>query len=199
MRLGIDLDGVLYDFGDSVRRYLNSIGRTYGFKDDHPEPHTWNFYEYWGMDLPEFKKICDDGVDAGYVFCGPARPGAVEAVTEVYEAGHDLIVITDRSFGRDPKNSQANTLEWWESNGFPPFDEIVFSSDKTCVSTDIFIEDKLENYDKLIAAGTPCFLINRAWNFVPGGDGRTRIDDISEYPALVEQMAQDGVVDLSLV
>ena len=51
MRVGFDLDGVLYDFGDSVRRYLRSVGREYGFKDDAPEPHTWNFYEYWHMDV----------------------------------------------------------------------------------------------------------------------------------------------------
>jgi len=181
MRVGFDLDGVLFDFGKSVREYLTSIGREYGFKDDKPEPHTWNFFEYWGMDAKEFVQVCHDGADAGYIFQNNVRPNAVAAVTLVKKAGHKIIVVTDRSFGTTPSVSEEATKKWWKASGFPDYDELHFSPDKTIVPTDIFVEDKLENYDKLMAAGTECWLINRDWNTEGGPDDRQRINDVMDY------------------
>ena len=190
MRVGFDLDGVLYDFADSVVRYLDSIGKNYTHLDDADEPHTWSFFEHWGMDSREFAQHCHDGADAGFVFCGGTRPGAVEAVQAVKDMGHEIIVITDRRFGSVPQVSEINTKFWWHNNGFPRYDEIYFTPDKTIVPTDIFVEDKLENYDALTAAGTQCLLINRPWNQVRTGDFRRRIGDISEYPAIVARAAE---------
>lgn len=187
MRVGFDLDGVLFDFGNSVRRYLDSIGREYGFKDDAPEPHCWDFFEYWGVTREDFVQICHDGVDAGYIFSGGVRPNAVQAVHKVYAAGHDVVIITDRSFGTTPEASHNATREWLAQHDIP-YDELHFSSDKTIAPTDCFVEDKLENYDALTKAGVKCYLINRPWNQVKGGDYRDRINDISEYPAKVEEL-----------
>lgn len=198
MRVGFDLDGCLYDFGESVRRYLDSIGRPYGWKDDHHEPHHWDFYEYWGMDRHEFAQICHDGADAGYIFCGDTRPGAVEAVERVARLGHEIIIITDRQFGSTPEVSHKNTTEWLAQHGIE-YDELVFSANKNAVPTDMFVEDKLENYDALIDAGVDAYLINRAWNQVPGGDARKRIDDISDYVEIVAQVTEKGFADLSFV
>lgn len=179
---------MLYDFGAAVIRYLDSIGQNYTHKDDSDEPHSWDFYEHWGMDRNTFAQHVHNGADAGYIFTGPTRPGAVEAVQAVADMGHDIIVITDRQFGSTPEVSWTNTKTWWKENGFPAYEEIHFSADKTIVPTDIFVEDKLENCDALMAAGTTCWLINRPWNQVPEDDYllRFRIDDVSQYPELVE-------------
>lgn len=185
LRVGFDLDGVLYDFGDSVRRYFTSIGREYGFKDGATEPHSWDFYEYWGMTREEFAQHCHDGADAGFVFCGGTRPGAVEAVQAVKEMGHEIIVITDRQFGTTPSVSHENTKRWWRENGFPDYDELHFSADKTIVKTDIFVEDKFENYMDIHRAGGMCWLITRPWN-AQHDNVMYRIEDISEYPIMVE-------------
>lgn len=190
MRVGFDLDGVLYDFGDSVKRYLQSIGKNYEFMAGADEPHTWNFFEHWGMDASEFVQLCNDGADAGYIFCGETRPNAVETVKAVKDMGHEIIVITDRKFGSSPEVSELNTINWWAGNGFPEFDEIYFSADKTCVPTDIFVEDKLENYDALTLAGTECWLINRPWNQERGQDYRRRIDHVGEYAEKVAEKAR---------
>lgn len=189
MRVGFDLDGVLYDFGNSVRRYLDSIGTPYGWKDDKPEPHHWNFYEYWGMDLAEFKQVCHDGVDAGYIFQGDVRPNAIDSVRRVAELGHEVIIITDRQFGSKPENSHAATTEWLAQHGIE-YDELVFSADKTAVPTDFFVEDKRENYDALRKAGVAAYLITRDWNIDEQyglKDGRYRINDISDYADIIEQ------------
>ena len=196
MRVGFDLDGVLYDFGNSVRRYLDSIGRPYNFHADKDEPHTWDFYEHWGMDRTEFVQVCHDGVDAGFIFSGPARPNAAEAVRRVSNLGHEIIIVTDRFFGSKPANSHVATKEWLEQHGIE-WDELVFSPDKCCVSTDMFVEDKLENYDHLVANGVDTYLITRDWNKVEGGDARKRITDVLDYAEAVERVTAQGFADLS--
>lgn len=184
MRVGFDLDGVLYNFGDSVQRYLEHIGKGEIWKSGPTKGSYWDFYKDWGWTFPQFKQLCDDGADDGFIFCGPTREGAVEAVNKVKALGHDVIIITDRAFGASPKVSQSNTLLWLAEHGIP-YDEIHFSADKTCVPTDMFVEDKLENYDALRLAGVDTYLINRAWNLQPN-DYRVRINNVMEYAQLVE-------------
>lgn len=105
----------------------------------------------------------------------------------VKDAGHEIIVITDRSFGTTPAVSESATIEWWKEYNFPPFDEIHFSPDKTIVPTDIFVEDKVENFKALWKAGTPTYLINRPWNDHFDA-GYYRISDVVEYPNKVDEL-----------
>lgn len=184
LRVGNDLDGVYYDFGASFNRYLATIGIAPVFAS--AEPDRWTFFDHI-MTPAEFLQHCHDGVEAGVIFRGPARPGSFETLWSIYDAGHDIIVITDRSFGKTPESSQKATLEWWyDENDFPPISEIAFTPDKTSLPTDVFVEDKLENYDALINSGTPCALINRPWNLQD--DGRFRIADVTDYPSVIEKI-----------
>lgn len=185
MRVGVDLDGCCYSFGDSVHRYLCSIGLGDLWKSGpNPEPY-WEFFKDWGWTSQQFVEMCNDGVDAGIIFRGPTRDNAPQALREIKQAGHEIIIITDRSFGSTPASSERATLAWLAEHQMP-FDEIYFSPDKTISPTDIFVEDKLENYDDLTRAGVECWLINRAWNR-EDGDNRNRIDSISEYPKKVAE------------
>jgi hypothetical protein len=108
--------------------------------------------------------------------------------------GHEIIIITDRSWGSDPRNSHRNTVEAFARAGIE-YDELHFTADKTSVEVDTMVEDKLENYDALIAAGTPTWLINRAWNHVPEGDARNRIDSIVDYADAIEAITIIGYHD----
>ena len=186
-KIGIDLDGVLYNFGDSVKRYLEHTDRGHIWKSGPTDTPYWDFYKDWGWTGEEFVELCNDGVDAGIIFRGPMRMHAAGAVIKLYNAGHDLIIITDRSFGSDPEKSQEATKLWWKENNLPPYHKLIFSSDKTVEYTDFFVEDKLENYDALTAAGTDTYLVNRPWNYVDGEehDTRQRIDCVCFYPVKV--------------
>jgi len=204
LRVGFDLDGCLYDFGNSVRLYLDSLGREYGWKDGADEPHCWDFNEYWKMSRAEFAQVCHDGVDAGYIFSGDARPNAAEAVNRVADMGHKIIIITDRFFGTDIYNgegfvnpSHIATEQWLAEHGIP-YHELHFSANKLIVPTDTFIEDKLENYDTLTEGGVKSYLINRPWNQVPGGDARNRISDIIDYANEIELITAQGFADLTV-
>lgn len=195
-RVGFDLDGVLYNFGDSVKRYLDHIGQGHIWKSGPTKGVFWDFYKDWGWTSQQFVQLCNDGADAGFIFTGPIRDHAVEAVERVARLGHEIIIITDRQFGTTPKVSHDNTTEWLAQHGIE-YDELIFSADKTCVPTDFFVEDKLENYDALVAAGTNTFLINRAWNVVEGGDARMRIDSVLDYATFVEEYTKMGYAQTS--
>lgn len=187
MRVGFDSDGVLDNFGEGVRSALEARGQGHIWKSGPTVKPFWNFYEDWGWDFGQFKELVDWGVDNGYIFTGHWRDNAIEAVRKVAAMGHEIIVITDRSWGSNPINSHLNTIKAFQTAGIP-YDELHFDRNKTCVPTDIFVEDKIENYDALEAVGTEVWLINRPWNDV--SDHRNRIDDVSEYPAKVAAKAK---------
>lgn len=187
MRVGFDLDGVLFNFGQSVKDYLEATGQEHLWKSGpNPKPY-WDWYKDWKWTTPQFLQFCHDGVDAGYIFRGNVRDNAVAAVQAVKDAGHEIIVITDRNFGIEPSNSWNATREWWIDAGFPMYDELIFSADKTSRKTDIFVEDKIANFEALWDAGTPTYLITRPWNDdFDAGD--YRISDVVEYPNKVDEL-----------
>lgn len=182
MRVGIDLDGVCYDFAEAFVRYLRYSGNTdYDIVDG--EPDKWYFYKDWGMSTQSFLQHCHDGADAGIIFGeGGQRDNASRAVNRISRHGHSIHIITDRSFGTTPAVSEKNTRLWLDQNGFV-YDTIDFSADKTCRKTDVFIEDKLENYDALVEAGVDCYLVNRPWN--TKRDKRKRVFDIEHFADLI--------------
>jgi hypothetical protein len=191
LRVGVDLDGVNYDFGASLRRYLLSVG--------YPEhlmtaPQRWEFYLDWGLTDAQFIDACHKGVDAGIIFrSGGTLPGASAALHRIADAGHEIHIVTDRSFGTDDA-SQRMTREWAAEHDLP-YTSLSFSRDKTVVPTDVFVEDKLENYDALTAAGRVVYLIDRPWNQVPGGDDRRRVGSISDFADAVVSGEAEALVD----
>lgn len=180
MRVGLDLDGVIYNFHASLRHYLHN---NVGLKTPLPEPLVWNYHDSWGMSLQEWLDHFANGVDAGVVFSyGRPMAGAVEMVKNLQKSGHTIHVITDRSMGK-PGNAASATVAWWNKY-LPPFDSITFSRDKTVVKTDVMIDDKLENYDALVEAGCDAYLLNRSWNKHSAfgyDDGRQRVSSLAEF------------------
>ena len=178
LRVGFDLDGIGYNFGESVQRYLEMTGRGDLWRSGPTPKPYWDFYKDWGWSGKEFVQFCNEGADAGVIFCGGIRPNFAETVRAVKRLGHDVVIITDRSFGKSPEVSQGHTRDWLSQHNIP-YDELHFSPDKTIAPTDIFVEDKKENYQSLMAKGTETWLITRAWN--DDFDAENRISDISEY------------------
>lgn len=198
MRVGFDSDGVVDNFHAGVRQTLEVTGQGHLWKSGPNKKSYWNYFEDWGWDFKQFKELCDYGVDEGIIFSGHFFDNARESFQRVRDMGHKAVIITDRAFGSDPMNSQRNTIAAYKKAGIE-YDEIHFTADKTSIDIDTMVEDRLENYDALIHAGTPTWLVNREWNEVPGLDGRNRINDVSEYVDAIERVTQQGYADLSLV
>jgi hypothetical protein len=195
MRIGFDIDGIGFTFGDSCKKHLDHTGRGHLWKSGPtPDPY-WDWYKDWGWTSQEFVDFCNEAADCGCLFSGPVREGYKEAIDAVANMGHEIIVATDRTFGATPSVSENITINWFIEHEMN-YDELHFTADKTSANCDFFIEDKLENYDALILAGVKAYLLNRPWNQVPGGDGRNRINDISEYVDAVAEATQKGYADL---
>lgn len=196
MRIGFDIDGVGFNFADSCHRYLIEIGQGHLWKSGPTPVPFWDWYKDWGWTSAQFVEFCHAGVDAGFIFAGDVRPGYVESIMAVAQMGHEIIIATDRPFGATPEVSQKLTVEWLEQHGIE-YDELHFTADKTTARADMFIEDKLENYDALVASGVNAFLLNRPWNQLEGGDARNRVDTMEEYTEAVRQVTEQGFADLT--
>lgn len=194
--VGNDLDGVGFNFGDSCHRYLVATGQGHLWKSGPTPDPFWDWYKDWGWTTEQFLEFCHAGADAGYIFSGPAREGWVDMMDRLAEAGHYIVIITDRAFGATPEVSHKLTVDWLHEHNVY-YDELIFSADKTCRPTDFFIEDKLTNYDALVEAGTHAFLLNRPWNIVDGGDARNRIDRCEQFADAIENAVTQGFHDLS--
>lgn len=202
MRVGFDSDGIIDTFGDGVYETLVATDQGHLWKSGPTKEAIWNFYEEWkntdgsSWTFEQFKELVDYGVDHGIIFSGHWRDGALDSLKRVAQLGHEIIIITDRSWGSDPRNSQRNTIEAFARAGIE-YDELHFSADKTVVKVDTMVEDRLENYDALIASGTPTWLVNRSWNRVPNGDARNRINSVTEYADAIEVITKQGFADLT--
>lgn len=185
------MDGVNILFAEAVWEYLRQIGKVTG---PCPKVNNWYFYREpaWGsMTDKSFVETCHAGVDAGVIFkYGKPLEGSKEAVNAVYDAGHKVIIVTDRSFGsNDGKASRQATFWWLREHGYK-FHEVVFTADKTTVTLDIMVDDKVENFVALRDHGVECYLLNQPWNQHVNA-GKKRIYHINEYPRLVEKKVNE--------
>lgn len=175
MRVGLDLDGVCYDFGSALRDWL----RARGWESSLPEPQTWYFYRAWGLTDQEFGEQVNAGVAAGWIFRnGEPLRWSLEGAKALKADGHTIHVVTDRFFG-PAGDAQAATVEWLTRWGFP-YDSVTFSKDKTVVRLDAMVDDRLENYDALEAAGVEAYLLDQQWNREIGDD-RRRVKTVYDF------------------
>lgn len=184
MRVGIDLDGVVYNFGESLRQFLITSGLK--TEDEVEAPITrWEFYEDWGMDLDEFKHCVSLGVNRGFIFAkGSPIPHTRMGWEMLRDGGHSIHIVTDRFFGISGE-AQFSTIDWLSRHGLS-FDSITFTSDKTVANVDVMVDDKPENWQALTEAGVPCFLMNRRWN--QHVHGAVRVYDLPDYASIVDRM-----------
>ncbi|WP_179276759.1 5' nucleotidase, NT5C type [Rhodococcus sp. RS1C4] len=196
-RIGIDLDGVFYDFGAAFRSHLSAEG----WDDASFSPqNTWYFYREWGITDQQFVGHCHDAANARTLW-NHNQPNAEDLthLRRLQKQGHTLHVITDRSFGRHPGISHEATARWLAEANFP-YDTLTFSRDKTVVRTELMIDDKLSNYDELEQSGCVPVLYDRPWNRDENlvsvdhfGDGqhldlrRRRVSSIAEFAEFVNQ------------
>lgn len=179
MRIGFDVDGVLYNWHSSVRQHL-------GFDlEQAPDPTAWHFHETWGLTSEEFGQAVVSGIESGVIFAvGEAMPGAVETFKRLRELGHTIHIVTDcGSFG-PPGVAHGARVKWLIEHDLP-FDTITFGKDKAVADVDFFIDDKPENIDMMKGQGVAAYLLDQPWN-QDYDAGRRRIYSLEEYADIVE-------------
>lgn len=183
LRIGLDIDGPMYDFPGAVARYLQvRTGRS--AVELGPVVHFDFFEKDWGLSREEFLDLRAAGIEAGVIFgTGEPVPGARDALANFRAAGHSLHVVTARWA---TSRVRELTKRWLAENGLV-YDTLTFSNDKTTVRTDVFIDDSPEHVDALRAVGTEAFLfdcqrvdqVGHPWLVRGWGEFQERVNEIA--------------------
>lgn len=187
MRLGIDLDGVLFPFDENFRDYCVKVGL-----DVEPDAKAecWDFFKEWGITTEQFIELCNQGVDDGFIFLeADPYPYSVAVLEALYEEGHSVHIITHRMFG---SKSAHNTFDWLFRHKVP-FTSVTFAEDKTFAQMDVLLDDRIENYESSWVAGIPSLLFDRPWNAEHPTPFRIR--DWEQFYYVVQLMVDYGVED----
>lgn len=163
-RIGIDIDGVCYGFSEAFCRNMEW---------DPLKVDKWEFFKDHGMDTETFLKMCRSMIRHGKLFkYGDVLPGTVQALQTLSREGHYLYFVTDRAAlaGDDlylKETIKIYTERWLEDN-FIPWHNVYYTGDKATeakeLGLDYFLDDKVENYEDLLAAGVDVLLYDQPWN-----------------------------------
>lgn len=180
MRIGFDVDGVIYRFTKAYHTWLNT-NRGMSL-DVEVEAQTWDWFTEWESP-DEFVMNLHDGVDSGEMYwVGDLyEPTIKQNLLDLRAAGHTIHVVTARLFGI-VECSKVATQHFFDTHGLV-YDTMDITKDKASVPTDIFLEDSLRNYHELEAAGVTSYLVNRPYNLMD--DNRRRVDTVDEFSKLI--------------
>lgn len=158
MRLGIDIDDVLFPWFDKAHAACEREGVTNG-----ATPTQWAMYEDYGITLDDWLKVMERATLDGSLYTGEAYPGAVEALQSLADAGHTLHIVTARGFFQHGDLIRKHTVDWLRDNNIP-HDSLTFIKDKTFVRVDAFVDDSWKNVSDLVAAGIPTWMVDAPHN-----------------------------------
>lgn len=127
MNIGIDIDGVLIDYGQYIRTYGSEyFKKKYNMTIANPDGYSAE--EVFGCTKKQSKMFWMVHARR-YWTSEPAIEGAAEVITNLSLEGHIIHLITGRMFtaGRGPQRyiSRALLRRWLRKNGIL-YDEIVF-------------------------------------------------------------------------
>lgn len=190
LRIGIDLDGVVYDFvSDSIAAVRRFCERTDVLRVmRNPPPVTrWNFFGDWGLDSDEFWEIIEKGVADEVVWWrGAPAEGAVDTINALGEAGHKIHVVTNRS------GAERATVAWLDRVGLR-YDAVTFTADKASVRLDVLLDDYAVNLEEVERAGVIPVRFEQPWNAhaveFPSVSG---FDEFAELVQRIADPASDG-------
>jgi uncharacterized HAD superfamily protein len=167
MRIGLDVDGVLYQWSATARAILNrkhgitiTESETWNWVKEHCTPEQWK--SLWEENMPEL-------YTAGLYY-----PGAQQAVKILVAENHEVILIT--ATPEAVRAARAQVL----FEDFPDISGLIYipvlSTNKTAwVKCDMYLDDKPETAAETARAGHRSLLQDRPWNQGVSDPGVTRI------------------------
>lgn len=191
-RVGLDIDGVLYEWDRTARYMLRNILPNSPYAKEGTlgkESLNWDYImeevapEHWSW-------LWTEGVRLGLFRHGHLYPGAIKAVRMLADAGFEIIAITSR-----PKQAVHDTMDWLSYQRLPISGihvlsgkgELKSSVTPHCVA---YIDDKPENCRDLLenTAAPVVAMPVRAWNrtSLTGFIGSTWQDRFIQVEGIVE-------------
>lgn len=177
LHIGVDIDDVLFGWYDRAHSLCMEAGITGGVV-----PTTWSPFVEYGCSEKAWWDVLAAGVRSGYLYSGEPIPGAPGALAELMDAGHQVHLVTARGFGEHGDMVREHTVAWLVDHEIPHH-TLTFSTDKSVVRTDYFIDDNAHNIADVCAAGSRGFLNTRPWN--AHVEHTDRVDHVAEFAATI--------------
>lgn len=191
MRIGIDVDGTLTD----LQRFEFDYGTKY-FNKSVVRTDSMQIRNTFDISLEEESKFWDDSIFL-YADTFPPYVAAKDALKELHEEGHEIIIITARYhsyYDTDKGKKMRDIVTNWFKKHDLYYDKIVFTNehkDKRCkeLDIDIMIEDKASNI-KSIAKDRKVIVMDQPWNRKTEGKNIYRVYSWVEVPKSVKEISQ---------
>lgn len=175
MRIGVDLDGVAYQWSKTARYMLREILPNSPYTKDGPlgtESTHWDYISE-NVSRKHLNWLWKEGVELGLFRHGNMYTGTIKYVRLLAEMG-DVIAITHR-----PQAAVHDTLAWLAYQKLPLSGVHILSGmqPKSTVMPrcNIYIDDKVENCNELVEeTDGSVYLMDREWN----QDGAPKVQPI---------------------
>ena len=171
--VGIDLDGVMYDFASVFHEYAqNRLNKELSI------PTTWDFYHEWGLTDADFELMLQEGVQKLRLFdSAPPLNNTIAGWQLLKDNGISIHVLTHRGY-----IAYEQTAQWLIKYGLIP-DSLHFVKNKTILNIIAkdecaAIDDYPLYYDQYEKAGILSFLRTQPWN---GEKYARRVGDLMEF------------------
>lgn len=183
LRLGIDIDGVMYEWDRTARYMLRDVLPNSPYKRTlQRESQGWDWIEEQ-IAPGHWQWLWTEGIRLGLFRYGHMYPGTIQAVRRLAEIG-EVVLITHR-----PKEAITDTLAWLGLLNLPlsGLHLLTNSEAKSIVrpTCDVYLDDKPDNIVDLAentSAEQVC-LMRRPWNKVwtPEEPNITVVQDWDEF------------------
>lgn len=162
MRIGIDVDNVLFPFTVVFNNYIE---RRMGLKSGTlPGWSHWNHHQKsFGLTHEQFAELYRDAVIDEELFLQVLgiQKEASDALWELNVQGHTVVIVTDRNVPGAEREARAQTFEWLR---YVPHDEVHITSDKLEANCDIYLDDRPGAIPTFLLAGKVACYWDQPWN-----------------------------------
>ena len=183
--IGLDLDGVTVQYEKGFREFVSKKLN----KDESEFPALTNYSTIksgWPLkDEEEFRTLHAEAVTNGLYTSLEAIPGAAEALKRLANDGYKFRVITARLM-RPGQHAEvvSQTAKSLDILGIP-YKDISFTSEKTEINADVYVDDAPYNIDALRANGKPVVAFAQPYN----KDYSGRAQNWNEAEAMIRKLA----------
>ncbi len=187
MKIGLDLDGCVYQWDKTARFMLRNILPDSPYKED---PALKRESQYWDyikavVDPEHWEWLWTEGIRLGLFRYGHLYPQAVQSIRDLAEE-HEIVLITHR-----PRAAITDTLAWLGLLNLPlsGLHLLTNQEPKSRVQPqcDVYLDDKVDNILDLhrnTKAKMVC-LMGQPWNKEYAG-WSNRIERVHNWPQFIQ-------------
>lgn len=196
LSVGVDLDGVVFDFTSELYRLMCQDDK---FREKHPifrEPKDYDMSD-WFADKEDFLRIYEL-----YTLCGgharsKAYPDAAEALVRLSEAENvELHIVTARGTDMGAQwCSMVDTVRQLD-NVNVRVDGLHFVTDKSRLPLDILIEDGPSNLNSAWRNNMITFAVDKPYN--RDAHGSVRVKSLLEAAKMIVDATEEDILDWRL-